>query len=126
MAGSENTATLRPGRSMATCGPTAARAPGPTRMRYERDARLTAISSMRAGYQLFRYSRYAWWLRWIMAPARSAWPGLGRVTVLALAPGGGTPTAMAPFQFSQSRFWIVRLIGLPSVTPKRTPEEMWT
>jgi hypothetical protein len=32
---------------------------------------------------------------------------------------------MVSFQFSQSRFWMLRVRGLPSVTPQRTPEEMW-
>ncbi len=72
-----------------------------------------------------RTLRISWW-PYFMAPARSAWPGLGRVTVLAGAPAGGAPTAMVLCQFSQSRLWIVRLTGLPSVRPQRTPEEMWT
>ena len=65
--------------------------------------------------------------RWpyFMAPARSACPGRGRVTALAGAPAGGSPTAMVVFQFSQSRFWMDSVMGLPSVTPQRNPEEMW-
>jgi len=64
--------------------------------------------------------------RWpyFMAPARSACPGRGLVTALAGVPEGGSPTAMVCFQFSQSRFWMVSVMGLPRVIPQRTPEEM--
>ena len=46
----------------------------------------------------------------------------GRSFAASSATGSG---AMVAFQFSQSRFWMVRVIGLPRVTPQRTPEEMW-
>ena len=64
--------------------------------------------------------------RWpyFIAPARSAWPGLGRVTCFTAVPGSGAPTDIVAFQFSQSRLAITRVIGLPSVTPQRTPALM--
>src|SRR5207245_1154109 len=66
--------------------------------------------------------------RWpyFMAPARSAWPGRGRVTCFCAAPGSGAPTAIVDFQFSQSRLAMWSVIGLPSVEPHRTPERMRT
>ena len=67
----------------------------------------------------------SWW-PYFMAPARSAWPGRGRVTCFCAAPGSGGPTAIVDFQFSQSRLAIWSVIGLPSVEPQRTPERMRT
>ena len=60
IAASVTRTALRPTRSLASSAPTAARAPAPTRMRYERGPRLTGISIMARGlrcgpdYQPFR------------------------------------------------------------------------
>ena len=70
----------------------------------------------------FRMSRCPYFI----APARSACPGRGRVICLAAAPGSGGPTDMVAFQFSQSRLGIVSVMGLPSVSPQRTPDVRWT
>ncbi len=62
---------------------------------------------------------------YLTKPARSAWPGRGRVTG-----GRSTPDAPAGIcgstyivrcQFSQSLFGISSAIGPPLVTPWRTP-----
>ena len=59
-------------------------------------------------------------------PARSAWPGRGRVTGGAIGAGRVRPASPAPTyivrcQFSQSLFGISSAIGAPVVTPWRTP-----
>ena len=83
-----------------------------------------AVSRAEARSRTLRRSRWSY----LRPPARSAWPGRGRVM------GGrcgapwtvGTPTAMVSCQFSQSRFSTRRLMGLPSVLPCRTPPRIRT
>ena len=52
-------------------------------------------------------------------PARSAWPGRGWVSGLAVAPGAGD---ISSTHFGHSVLRIRMLIGEPSVRPWRTPE----
>ncbi len=62
---------------------------------------------------------------YLSAPARSAWPGRGRVTGARFAPvasaGTSGPTCIVCCQFFQSRLRISMATGLPSVWPFRTP-----
>ena len=73
-----------------------------------------------AAEALSRMSR-ASWVPYFSAPARSAWPGRGRVTRRAAAGAGARSRAMAASQLGQSRFSITRAMGLPRVLPKRIP-----
>src|SRR5439155_944489 len=68
--------------------------------------------------------RVSRWL-YLSTPARSAWPGRGRVT----ARFGSRSSRRGDIFFSQlrqSRFSIQRVIGEPSDSPQRTPERIST
>ncbi len=83
-----------------------------------------AVSRADARSRTLRRSRWSY----LRPPARSAWPGLGRVIGgrSAFSSAAAASGAMVTFQFSQSRFWIRRLMGLPSVFPWRTPPRICT
>ena len=59
---------------------------------------------------------------YLVTPARSACPGRGRVSGCISCSGG--ETLITSFQFSQSRFQINKVIGLPIVSPWRTPDRI--
>ena len=63
---------------------------------------------------------------YLSAPARSAWPGRGRVTGALRAPvasaGGSAPTYIVFCQLVQSRLRTTSATGPPSVSPLRMPD----
>ncbi len=63
---------------------------------------------------------------YLSAPARSAWPGRGRVTGALRAPvasgGGSGPTCIVFCQLVQSRLRTTSATGPPSVSPLRMPD----
>src|SRR6266508_14581 len=78
-----------------------------------------AVSLALARSKTFRTSSNPYF----MTPARSAWPGRGRVS---LSPGSVSPsTAIRSRYFSShSAFSIVMAMGLPRVRPCRTPDRI--
>ena len=62
---------------------------------------------------------------YLSVPARSAWPGRGRVRVRSAGPSWGS-TAMVSAQARWSALRTRRPMGLPKVSPRRTPERIST
>ena len=84
-----------------------------------------AVSRAEARSRTLRRSRWSY----LRPPARSAWPGRGRVMggrSGASRSGRRVRRPWSSCQFSQSRFSIRRLMGLPSVLPCRTPPRIRT
>ena len=94
--------------------PSSCRARAPTATR-------AAVSRALARSSTLRMSSWPYFT----TPARSAWPGRGRVTAGRSVPeasaGWSGSTCIVRCQFSQSLFGISNAIGAPVVTPWRMP-----